>query len=185
MLVKPWWIWKCSSSWEHAQALGVIIGTNWDSSQFPRLCYNFSNKWTHYLLLSFSPVTKIIPCVVSNKVIHIIHSSLGMPFLCTLQIDCWWIALGWYKEFQWSLNQREFFLPPKGIYLRVTIPKVSHCGIMATQLLATLTIVYHLLKCGIVVYLVTLVICLTPSLQMYASRLSSRDVATTHFVSWS
>ena len=29
-------------------------------------------------------------------------------------------------------------------------------GIMATQLLATLTIVYHLLKCGIVVYLVNL-----------------------------
>ena len=36
MLVKPWWIWKCSSSWEHAQALRVIIGSNWDSSQFPR-----------------------------------------------------------------------------------------------------------------------------------------------------
>ena len=45
-------------------------------------------------------------------------------------------------------------MPLKGIYLRVTIPKVSRCGIMATQLLATLTIVYHLLKCGIVVYLV-------------------------------
>ena len=29
-------------------------------------------------------------------------------------------------------------------------------GIMATQLLATLTIVYHLLRCGIVVYLVNL-----------------------------
>ena len=29
-------------------------------------------------------------------------------------------------------------------------------GIMETQLLATLTIVYHLLRCGIVVYLVNL-----------------------------
>ena len=29
-------------------------------------------------------------------------------------------------------------------------------GIMATQLLATLTIVYHLLRCGIVVYLANL-----------------------------
>ena len=29
-------------------------------------------------------------------------------------------------------------------------------GIMATQLLATLTIVYHLLRCGIVVHLVNL-----------------------------
>ena len=37
---------------------------------------------------------------------------------------------------------------------RVTYPKVPRCGVMATQLLATLTIVYHLLKCGIVVYLV-------------------------------
>ena len=27
---KPWWIWRCSSSWEHAQALGFIVGVNWD-----------------------------------------------------------------------------------------------------------------------------------------------------------
>ena len=47
-------------------------------------------------------------------------------------------------------------MPLKGIYLRVTIPKMPRCGIMATQLLATLTIVYHLLRCGIVVYLVNL-----------------------------
>ena len=47
-------------------------------------------------------------------------------------------------------------MPLKGIYLRVTVPKVSRCGIMATQLLATLTIVYHLFKCEIVVYLVNL-----------------------------
>ena len=40
--------------------------------------------------------------------------------------------------------------------LRVTFPKVHHYGIMATQLLATLAIVYHLLRCGIVVYLVNL-----------------------------
>ena len=27
--------------------------------------------------------SKIIPCVVFNKVVHIIHPSLGVPFLCT------------------------------------------------------------------------------------------------------
>ena len=59
------------------------------------------------------------------------------------------IALGWYKEFQWSCIKSNSL-----IILRVTVPKVSRCGIMATQLLATLTIVYHLFKCGIVVYLV-------------------------------
>ena len=47
-------------------------------------------------------------------------------------------------------------MPLKGVYLRVTIPKVPRCAIMATQLLATLTTVYHLLKCGIVVHLVNL-----------------------------
>ena len=40
--------------------------------------------------------------------------------------------------------------------LRVTFPKVHHYGIMATQLLATLTTDYHLLKREIVVYLVNL-----------------------------
>ena len=47
-------------------------------------------------------------------------------------------------------------MPLKGKYLRVTIHKVSRCGIMATQLLAVLTTVHHPLKCGIVVYLVNL-----------------------------
>ena len=28
MLVKPWWLWKCSSSWEHAQVLGLIVDIN-------------------------------------------------------------------------------------------------------------------------------------------------------------
>ena len=40
--------------------------------------------------------------------------------------------------------------------LRVTFPKVHHYGIMATQLLATWAIVYHLLKREIVVHLVNL-----------------------------
>ena len=44
----------------------------------------------------------------------------------------------------------------KGIFLRVTFPKVHRYGIMETQLLATLTIDYHLLKREIVVYLVNL-----------------------------
>ena len=45
-------------------------------------------------------------------------------------------------------------LPLKGIFPQVTFPKVPRYGIVATQLLAMLTIVYHLFKCGIVVYLV-------------------------------
>ena len=103
MLVRPWWMWKCSSSWGHAQALRVIIGSNWDSSQFPRQCYDLFKQWIHSLLLGSSPVTGIIPsicilfpactanvpfyhgslpspviskfihCVVFNKVIHIIQ----------------------------------------------------------------------------------------------------------------
>ena len=134
MLVKPWWLWKCSSSWEHAQALRVIIGSNWDSSRFPRQCYDLFKQWIHSLLLGSSLVTRIIPivcilfpactanvpfyhgslpfpvirkfihCVVFNKVIHIIqvrvcHSTDPANRLLV-------IALGWYKEFQWSLNQR-------------------------------------------------------------------------------
>ena len=103
MLVRPWWMWKCSSSWGHAQALRVIIGSNWDSSQFPRQCYDLFNQWINSLVLGSSPVTRIIPsicilfpactanvpfyhgslpspviskfihCVVFNKVIHIIQ----------------------------------------------------------------------------------------------------------------
>ena len=53
-------------------------------------------------------------------------------------------------------ESKVILLPLKGISLRVTFPKVYHYGIMATQLLATLTIVYHLLKREIVVYLVNL-----------------------------
>ena len=53
-------------------------------------------------------------------------------------------------------ESKVILLPLKGRYLRVTVPKVSRCGIMATQLLATLTTDYHLLKCGIVVHLVNL-----------------------------
>ena len=53
-------------------------------------------------------------------------------------------------------KSKVILLPLKGRYLRVTVPKVSRCGIMATQLLATLTIDYHLLKREIVVYLVNL-----------------------------
>ena len=53
-------------------------------------------------------------------------------------------------------ESKVFFLPLKGIYLRVTFPKVYRYGIKATQLLATWTIVHHLLRCGIVVYLVNL-----------------------------
>ena len=44
-------------------------------------------------------------------------------------------------------------MPLKGIFLRVTFPKVHRYGIMAIQLLATLTTDYHL-KREVVVYLV-------------------------------
>ena len=44
--------------------------------------------------------SKIIPCVVFNKVIHIIHPSLSMPFFRAPSNDPLCFALGWYKEFQ-------------------------------------------------------------------------------------
>ena len=47
-------------------------------------------------------------------------------------------------------------MPLKGIFLRVTFPKVHHYGIMAIQLLAMLTTDHHILKSGIVVYLLNL-----------------------------
>ena len=135
MLVKPWWIWKCSSSWEHAQAQRVIISTNWDSSQFPRQCYDLYKQWIHSLLLGSSPVTRIIPsicilfpaCTANVSFYHgslpfpVIsknhplrclqqgnphHPSLSMPFYRPPPNDRLWFALSWYKEFQWSLNQR-------------------------------------------------------------------------------
>ena len=53
-------------------------------------------------------------------------------------------------------ESKVILLPLKGISLGVTFPKVYRYGIMATQLLATLTNDHHLLKCGIVVYLVNL-----------------------------
>ena len=53
-------------------------------------------------------------------------------------------------------ESKVILLPLKGRYLRVTVPRMFRRGIMATQLLATLTIVYHLLKRGIVVYLANL-----------------------------
>ena len=40
---KPWWIWKCSSSWEHAQALRVI-GSNWDALSSLGNAMTFSNS---------------------------------------------------------------------------------------------------------------------------------------------
>ena len=84
MLVKPWWIWKCSSSWEHAQALGVIIGTNWVCSRFPRKCYDLFNQWIHSLLLGSSSVTRIIPsiCILSPACtanVPFYHGSLPFP----------------------------------------------------------------------------------------------------------
>ena len=97
LLIKPWWLWKCSSSWEHAQALRLIIGTSWDCPRFPRLCYNHSNSeftlycWVLHQLpesfpalafcsqlappmsLPFPVISKFIHCVVFNKIIHIIQ----------------------------------------------------------------------------------------------------------------
>ena len=86
MLVKPWWMWKCSSSWEHAQALRVIIGSNWDSSQFPRQCYDLLKQWIHSLLLGSSPVTRIIPiiCILfpaCTANVPFYHGSLPSPVI--------------------------------------------------------------------------------------------------------
>ena len=53
-------------------------------------------------------------------------------------------------------ESKVILLPLKGRYLRVTVPRMFRRGIMATQLFAMLAIVYHLLKRGIVVYLVNL-----------------------------
>ena len=63
-------------------------------------------KWSYHGFHQFSMISKIIPCVVFNKVIHIIHFNPGMPFYRTPPNDRLWFALSWYKEFQWSLNQR-------------------------------------------------------------------------------
>ena len=86
MLVKPWWLWKCSSSWEHAQALGVIFGTNWGSSPFPRQCYDLFKQWIHSLLLGSSPVTRIIPsiCILfpaCTANVPFYHGSLPFPVI--------------------------------------------------------------------------------------------------------
>ena len=86
MLVKLWWIWKCSSSWEHAQALRVIIGTNRDCSQFPRQCYDLLKRWIHSLLLGSSPVTRIIPsiCILfpaCTANVPFYHGSLPFPVI--------------------------------------------------------------------------------------------------------
>ena len=64
MLVKPWWIWKCSSSWEHAQTLGYIFGISRIVPSICRLFYNHSS----------------IP-------------KLSMPFLRIPSNDRLWIAI--------------------------------------------------------------------------------------------
>ena len=86
LLIKPWWLWKCSSSWEHAQALRVIIGTNSDSSQFPRQCYDLFKQWIHSLLLGSSPVTRIIPsiCILFPACTAIVP----IPMRCPLSNCC-------------------------------------------------------------------------------------------------
>ena len=129
MLVKPWWIWKCSSSWEHAQALRVIIGTSWDCPRFPRLCYNHSNsEFTLYCWVlpqlpeSFPafafcsqlapPMSLPFPVISKNHPLRCLqqgnphHPSLSMPFYRPPPNDRSRIVLGWFKEFQWSLNQK-------------------------------------------------------------------------------
>ena len=63
-------------------------------------------KWTYHGSHPFPMISKIICCVVFNKVDHIIHSGPVMPSFRTPANDCWWIASGWYREFQCSLNQK-------------------------------------------------------------------------------
>ena len=110
---KPWWIWKCSNSWEHAQVLGLIVSINcivllvssamlWPFQIVNSLSvvgffpsYQNHSQHLHFVpslhrqcailpwVPSISGVSKFIHYVVLNKVIHIIHSSLGMPSLRT------------------------------------------------------------------------------------------------------
>ena len=77
-------------------------------------------------------------------------------------------------------ESKVILLPLKGRYLRVTVSKVSRCGIMATQLLATLTTDYHLLKREIVVYLVNLRHPFLPPLLMCISCLDPKDGSMSH-----
>ena len=134
MLVKPWWLWKCSSSWEHAQALRVIIGTNWDCPRFFGYAITtptvnslsivgfFPSYQNHSQHLHFVPSLHrqcaILPWVSSisgDKQIHPLrclqqgnphHPSPSMPFYRPPPNDRSRIVLGWFKEFQWSLNQK-------------------------------------------------------------------------------
>ena len=67
-------------------------------------------------------------------------------------------------------------MPLKGIFLRVTFPKVHRYGIMAIQLLATLTTDHHILKSEIVVYLVNLCHLLHSNSYGCVLRLSAREM---------
>ena len=100
---------------------------------------------------------------------HSFLSDLSMPFLWTPSNDRLRFSLGRFREFQWSLYQKYFFLPLKGITLRVTFPKVPRYGIMA------------IFPC----YFETLVKLFLPSLLVHVLPLSSRDVSMPPSMSWS
>ena len=80
MLVAPWWIWKCSSSWEHAQTLGYIFGISRIVPSICRLFYNHSS----------------IP-------------KLSMPFLRIPSNDRLWIAISLVWRASMILSDRVSF----------------------------------------------------------------------------
>ena len=69
-------------------------------------CSGSSSKVVLPWVPSISDDKQIIHRVVFNKVVHIIHSSPSVSFSRTPSNDRLWIALGWYREFQWSMYQK-------------------------------------------------------------------------------
>ena len=129
--------------------------------------------------------SKIIPCVVFNKVVHIIHPSRSMPFFRTPSNDRLWLPQASIKSFNDLCIKSNSFCHLREMLYESPFPKVSRYGIMAitssllwnhapsyssVELLPTKLNLRHLFL---------------PSLLMCVLCLSSRDVPTSHSMSWS
>ena len=128
---------------------------------------------------------KIIHCVVFNKVVHIIHPSRSMPFFRTPSNDRLWLPQAGIKSFNDLCIKSNSFCHLREMLYESPFPKVSRYGIMAiissllwnhapsyssVELLPTKLNLRHLFL---------------PSLSMCVLCLSSRDVSTSHSMSWS
>ena len=86
MLVKPWWLWNCSSSWEHAQVLGLIVGINCIAlSVSSAMLWSFQTV-NSLSVVGFFPVTRIIPsiCILfpaCTANVSFYHGSLPFPVI--------------------------------------------------------------------------------------------------------